>query len=117
MSGRNTTHYYFLLLVEPNYNKEINYMAIIPFITSENYCMHCKSENTLVYHDLHGKEYNQLLYPIQYAQCKKCGHIYFMRWVPTENGEVIPFYDEEDTIDKFSKEIIDYAKTHRRILT
>ncbi len=92
-------------------------MAIKPFITKENFCIHCGAKNSLIYKDLHGKDYNQLLYPIMFAECSKCKHIYFMKWTKDESSdEMIPFYDEENIIEDFSKDIIQYSKTHRRIL-
>lgn len=93
-------------------------MAIAPFITSKNYCMYCGTKDSIIYKDLHGKDYNQLLYPIQYAICTKCNHIYFIKWVKDDNSnDMIPFYGDEKQIDDFSKTIIEYSKTHRRILS
>lgn len=92
-------------------------MSIKPFITKNNYCMYCGKSDCIEFVDLHNSECKNMIYPIKYAKCTQCNHIYFLKWIKDpESSELIPFYDEEKLINDFSKEISNYAIAHRRIL-
>lgn len=49
------------------------------------------------------------------AKCEKCGTEYFIHWV-VEDGEMVPYYSDKDIIEKFSNDIISYAKANKRKL-
>ncbi len=92
-------------------------MSIRPFITKENYCMCCSKSNCIEYVDLHNNTCKNMIYPIKYAKCTNCNHIYFIKWIKDlKSDQLLPFYDDEEIIADFSKEISNYAKAHRRIL-
>lgn len=91
-------------------------MGIVrPFITNKNKCMHCGKDNTLKYVDLHGELHSQMLYSTTMAKCTECGTEYFIHWIDVD-GEMQCFYSDKHIIDDFSKEIIDYSVSHRRII-
>lgn len=88
---------------------------IHPFITKKNYCMHCGAEDKLRYIDLHDDSHYQMIFVTSKAKCEKCGTEYFIHWV-NEDGEMVPYYSDKDIIDDFSKDIIRFAKEHKRKL-
>ena len=89
--------------------------CIHPFMTKKNYCMHCGAKDSLRYIDLQNESHKQLLFATSKVKCEKCGTEFFFHWI-NENGEMCGYFSDKDIVDKFSTEIIDYAKFHRRKL-
>ena len=89
---------------------------IHPFITKENYCMHCGTKNSLRYIDLRNEPHSQMIYSTSKAKCEKCNAEFFIHWISEGNDGMAHYYSDKDIIEKFSSEIIEKAKMYRRKL-
>jgi hypothetical protein len=77
--------------------------------------MHCGKDDVLKYEDLRGELHSQMIYSTKSVKCTNCGTEYFIHWKDVD-GTMKPYYSDKNIIDDFSKDIIDYSTTHRRML-
>lgn len=91
-------------------NKRIKYPI---FFYDYRICIHCGS-HSVVPIDRFGRTSVNMIYPISYLQCKKCGTTYNIKWIKDENDKYIPTCCDIDSKRDVERNILLYAISQKR---
>lgn len=86
-----------------NINVEFNISngPTYPVYFTNNTCVACGAEGSLVTIDIFGRESYQEIHPFDHIKCKKCGAKYSIEWKRDESGKMKPVASDQSLVRDF----------------
>lgn len=98
-------------MLDLNFNISLDVKRIKQPIHFEkkNCCVHCGANGSLVFVNKFNKESDKEIHPFNHIKCRKCGHLYSIKWQPNpDNNSMYPSAVDYSIRQEF-KNIVDYT--------